>query len=252
MTERLSSTKITTFFMDCEFKYYLQYVEKISVVSDSKYLFIGSEVHRIIADFYKSANIDEIKNNKEVYDRYLRSELSKSTSKITSYNTEIKDNISGFMWFEKERMKEYTSIYGDDFSDFLPKWIEKYVSYENLIGYIDIIFKIGDNYVLYDWKTSNSIENKPDYIIQLRIYQYLSDKNNNKIDKVGNIFTKTRKRFEYERFDDNDKFIQDMINDFKNSIQERTTYFSWKKNGKWCKYCQYLDKCGGNDESIVL
>lgn len=220
----ISISQIQQYFTDCKYKYFLARIEKVKVEEkESKYLFIGKEVHRIISEYYKQRT--EIKRDKKSMHLWMI-----KITKDLKYKEDIRHSLNGFIEFELENV--YDSVI-----------CETEFKFEELHGVIDAIFIKGTEITLIDWKTSNKEDIDLSSMLQLRMYQYLYNKvnPNTPVSKIGMIFVKTRTPIMQDPYPDNDKFINDMVEDFKKSIESK----DFAKTGNFCMYCDYLELCGG-------
>lgn len=245
---RIDASKVIELFGNCEYKYYLSYVEGIPQGESNKWLKTGKAVHQIISDYYKDLTEQQVLNNRTVLKRFMMGKLSPIIDKYKEdeLREAIKKNISGFIWFEVTRVREYENVYGTDYRDILPVLNEEKIVVEvkgdEFVGVVDIGFRFNRKVTIYDWKTSSSDESSIENEIQLHFYQYLHEnKLHSPVYQLGNVFTKTRHVTLFDMFEDNDKFVLDMIRDYKAKVASG----DFKKTGKFCEYCSYLDLCSG-------
>lgn len=123
-----------------------------------------------------------------------------------------------------------------------------------LNGKIDRIEKLSDStYALYDYKTSSYSStlqmskggNREDYYNQLCCYKYAYEKKypGRKVSKVGIIYLDDKKCNEIEPDSSDMEYIENLIIDTYNKINELDFNTKTDNEEKVCKYCAYRDLC---------
>lgn len=244
---RISASKIIAFFFGCKYYFYLHYILKLPI-DQNKWLIMGSISHDIISGFYKCIDLVEVKCNIYNYKKIIRDKIIPMLPLKNKYIKEIKSILNGFIWWESQRLVKYNLSYKGDLCDFLPIMNETKVETENFVGILDIVFKYGSNVHIKDWKISNTKEKKDEYELQLRFYQFLYERIfKKKVKSLSNIMIKTRTELKFKRFEDNNKFINAVLYDFKKGIKERgEDDDNWEMDGKFCAWCPYIEFCHGD------
>jgi len=216
----LSKSQIKT-FMQCPRKWKYYYIDEIPSIA-SPQQDRGSLVHKKIEEFYK-----DIPNQK--YD----------------------EDLKHFYAFELQRLKDCS-----DLKFFYPVFQELKITNDKLgmRGIIDAVYLNHKDHklIIIDWKTGHfNINDLDDYRIELAVYKELLEKSD-KIKDVevgwwGIYFTDQNKLF-FEAVDT--KYIKRMyqiVENIRKKIEEEDFR---KKPSFWCRWCQFKDKCGGNNVNI--
>jgi CRISPR/Cas system-associated exonuclease Cas4 (RecB family) len=223
----LSKSQINT-FLQCPRKWKYIYEDGISSIPSSQML-RGTKIHKKVEEFYKNVNIKD--------------------NKVISNDVDLKK----FVDFENQRLKDCP-----DMKYYKPVFQELRVVNEELglRGIIDAIFinpKDGQ-LIIIDWKTGQAKNNIDEYRLELAIYKILfeNDKHINKVEglNVGywGIFFLDKGKLLFEPV--NDKYVQKaikIINKVRLDIEKKDYKM---KPSFWCRYCQFKDKCGGNNVNI--
>lgn len=206
------STNMLKTFDNCPFKYYLKFIEKISMPQNPEIFEKGKKIHAL-ANYYHRGN-----------------DISKLETALNDSEKNIWENLKNNEYFSKQCIKsEYPITAKID-----NVWI---------FGRLDAIVKDGENYFILDYKTG-SIPKNPEFDFQTMIYLICADlilkekkslsfvyidlKNNeNKIIE----FTQTLKE-QYQTI------LKQKCHEIS-SIQN----FTEKKNSQHCMFCEYKKIC---------
>jgi len=237
----LSKSQIKT-FLQCPMKWKYIYLDEIKNIA-SPAQDRGSLIHKKVERFYKNIDITKTADGKQEI------KLKKPD-----------EDLVKFVEFENQRIKDCVSEIGEfNPAYFNPVFQELKVSCPELMlrGIIDAVYlNPKDNkLIIIDWKTGQFNQNQlDDYRLELAIYKILfdNDKTINKIDGVevgywGIYFLDKGKLF-FESV--SDKYIQKAIK-IINKVRLEMECGEYKmKPSFWCKWCQFKDKCGGNNINV--
>lgn len=133
-----------------------------------------------------------------------------------------------------------------------------------LVGSVDLVrFKSDKKYDVIDFKTAsqytlpkNKFSKNPTYFTQVYIYAYLLEKyfisDYQQIDKLKIVYINKHNYATYEIIEKYDKNKAEKIfKSFKQRAKLLDTYLKndilpKKEQMKWCKYCNYVDRCDAN------
>lgn len=251
MEKQLSPSKIIELF-NCEYKFYLIYIKEIQyTIVSTKFLDIGDYIHKIIEIYYKNLNINLIsKLNFDLYKKYIKIAISKirdlKLNLDPKFEDIIKSNLIGFREYELERFNYFIEKYEKIDDTFKPKYLELKLQDEHFRGIVDCIFEYKDEIILSDWKTSNILEKDDNYILQLRIYQYLYEKEFKKrVNYVESVILRTNKTIRIKSLRNIGEFIYKLRKKIIN-ILKRIFEQKFEGYGKYCHSCGLISLCGGN------
>ena len=241
-SKELSYTKLST-LMECEYCYYLRYIERIKTPSTSPLVF-GSSVHNAIKTGYETNNLD-----REGWEKLFVHEWKVLTS--------IEDVVFSYDREYFARLKEGKKILGayyDEFASVVPAPLHtelRVTRSDNikigsmfLVGSIDQIDYEGN---IIDYKTGT----KPvgftlDFDLQLTFYAYLYRKLFGEEEKSVRIrHLGTMKDMAVSPRTERDfSLLEEEVDKF----EKKSKSSSFMRNiGRSCAYCSYSSTCLGRE-----
>ncbi len=144
MNKTFSAQMLKT-YMECPYKYYLEYEKKIKIPQDVSFADTGKNLHALINYYFKGFDVSKLEkalsdDEKTLWANFLNAKIDRNNIFKSEYgfNVKIKDD----------------------------NW---------LTGRIDAITKEDNTYTIYDWKTGKLPEN-PEKDIQTIVYLFALDK----------------------------------------------------------------------------
>lgn len=231
MVKKWLSKSQIKLFLQCPLKWKFIYLDEIPSISSPQQN-RGNDVHKKIENFYKKIRIREKDGKKEILVKENDPDLEK------------------FVEFENKRLNEVK-----DLQSFVPLFQELKLADNELMvrGIIDAVYINPDDNkaIIIDWKTGNFNSNDiDDYRLELAIYKILLEKDKkNKLD-VGywGIFFTDRGKLFFEKVDE--KYVTKTLKTIE-KVRDEMENGDYKMKPSWmCRFCQFKDKCGGNNVNI--
>jgi CRISPR/Cas system-associated exonuclease Cas4 (RecB family) len=240
MDKRWLSKSQVKIFQQCPMKWKYLYIDAIPGIS-SPAQNRGIDIHSKVERFYNNIDIVQTKEKTEIKLKNPDKDLDK------------------FVEFENKRIQDCKDETGEiNMSYFKPLFQELKVSNDELKlrGIIDAVYlNPKDNkLIIIDWKTGTPSGDMDDYRLELAIYKILYDCDTH-INKVkgldvgywGIYFLDKGKLF-FEPV--SDKWVKKALN-IINKVRLDIEKGEYKmKPSFWCRYCQFREKCGGNNVNI--
>ena len=216
----VSYSKMAT-YKECPFKFYLAYVLQEKPLYKPVYA-LGQEVHRIIAEYYRS--LPDAVTPKEV-SMYV-TQAAKKLGLDAYLNTSL---IQNFIRFEEDRLSWHINP--------KPIAIEKYYVKEPFEGIVDVLFMDKKGMVVVDWKTSlyKGVVGWEKMRLQANIYMYLTGARRALF--YGLVQGRTEE-FEYD-----EAYLTGQLKAFRENVLANR----FERNvGEHCYTCEYNIQCFAN------
>jgi putative RecB family exonuclease len=203
---RIQSPSSINTYRQCPRKYYYIYIEKRKT-SKNIHLVRGSIAHSVLENFFtiklndnepclgdKLINwINELFENEWSSKKKELCELDMTSQELKYYYNETKEMLNTWLFSFFKRLRDLDSNNPINAFKTLTPEMEVLYKSDNLgvLGYIDVIEKVGENISLIDYKTSKAAKISDDYKLQLAIYAMLyKEKHGIAPNKVGISFLK--------------------------------------------------------------
>jgi len=211
----------------CPFSWDCSYRGEKGISVEFKAQDIGSLVHSIIADYYRSF-AQKPKDN-EVLALVKRIASRHITPDFKPSKKTIEDLLNNFIKFEIKRLHTY--------QDPVPTLIETYLDHKKMIGgKIDVYFK--SDKITIDWKTGNSFDINLDMTLQGGVYKLVLNSNNYDCSKLFFVLLKSGRVLELPRV------TEGFIMEEARRANEIIISGIFKPHaGVQCKYCAYILAC---------
>lgn len=216
-------------FMDCPFKYKVQFVDKVKFDKIPKALSKGIAVHKLLDEFYKP----NVKNLPE---------LTAEIRKHILYQ-DYKAEIENFINFNSKILID------NDGTLHKPIYRELFMKDEELqlFGTADAFFNDGMGWMLVDYKSGKphtQIDEEGEevidsrYYLELAVYTMLFEKIKRVELEYWGIYFVTANQFVMQRVDrDVIEKVKETIGDVREQLNICKLQGYPKKPNKWCKYC---------------
>lgn len=263
MTKRIESSSSINAFLQCNRKYYFQYIEKLPTFS-SIHMVRGNIAHSTLEEFY---NLDVSEFGEEYKKLFLVAIQKIFFEQWGKYKEELKElglsNKELEFYFEDTLLMvmnwcsyfliEFNSKFKGDILDTFnllkPKTEVEYVSESYSVrGFIDAIREIDGKVQIIDYKTNNVPEIKDSIKLQLGVYSLLYREKHGKLpDMLGVFFLKDK----MHRLDVDESLIKNAINAINmvhsvTSVSEKKEDYPRKTSGlcKWSSgQCDFYHVC---------
>lgn len=222
--DHISPTGINL-YRECPRKFLYYYLNKKSMVPPFREaLDFGSLIHGIIAEYYRTIPPDIVPDSAI---HHLKKVMKKYSPQL--YDPSIRERaekqLENFLRFERKRLQWHISP--------KPVAIEKEYRKGVIHGYVDALFRRGDDLVVVDWKTGRGQCGITEPIaIQLNVYMYLTGAR-----EAYALF------LEYGRFDrlEYEIDVESVVND----IMSDSVFAPIR--GDHCRFCEYQLICSPRD-----
>ena len=265
MPKRTQSPSSINMYKQCPRRYFYRYILKYPVKTNI-HCVRGTVVHSALENFYdlKPEALDPLGLKKELAG-YLKNLFDAHWNKSKPQLSKLGMSADDLQFYYDDSVQQLANWLNHFFveldsqmknADFITAWNNllpharelKYKSDAyDVMGYVDAIYKEGEDITVVDYKTSKKFDITAEYKLQLGIYALLyEDKHGFLPQKVGIWFLKDRLKVidVDEDMVKNAKFEIEQIH-FATETKEITDYR--KKPGPLCKYstgqCDFYDVC---------
>lgn len=235
---RLSFTKIWT-YIECPLKFYFQYIMKLPTKPKSYFSF-GKSIHMALSKFHKLPPYPSVETLISLLENNWISEG------YSSREEELRELMGA-----KEILKRY--YYRNIFNYQKAFYVEKKVIFKidgiEMIGYIDRIDKLGEDYEIIEYKTGkNSLTYKSmglldeSNLLQMSIYQLAAEEILGKKPKYITLYylSLSQNKIRLKLSEDKIEKSKDIVLDVYVKIKEG--YFP-KRENKFCSFCDFRKEC---------
>lgn len=272
MSNIFSYSKLQT-YNKCPQKYKLTYVDKIDVKEEGIEAFVGKIVHEVLEHIYSLDNdvltfitFDYIESKyNEIWKEKYHDKLYLAHCKV-KYKKKAEQKKYTSIWFKAQGLnylRSYYMQYGPNFSNInvvaVEKKIEFKISKYKIVGYIDRLDKVDNNFIINDYKTGKFNKNILTNDMQAFIYFYGIKKiyNTDNIEfnwhflkngynKVKLDVQKNISKSNY--IDAMKKKILEIINEIEVLTNENKTFVP--KPSILCEWCYFWKHCSDKKNEI--
>jgi putative RecB family exonuclease len=254
-----SFSKIST-YTQCALKYRYQYIDKVPKpdFEETADTILGNAVHSTLEYCYDQVNDGKIPTLDELLDKYQQFWIDKKTE-LGTIPVRGDKQVDDYIHRGKSYIESYHSKY-HPFADVKVIQTELDLHFKiaddiSFKGFADRLDKVGDSFVIHDYKTGKNLpsEEKDSYIEQLTLYGLAIKQH------YGKYFSKLYAKLHFLHFDIEDERevtddqiqrIADKYIAIVRDIQDKTArYAKWDKKifeptKSWlCAYCPFQSIC---------
>lgn len=239
--KKLSPSSIKTYDL-CEFKFKLQYLDKIETpIKGNVYTSIGKAVHSICEHFYKK-NLGSYEKMEELLEPTFTKELLLAEVKLSpeDMNTFIEKGKNCLRNFFAAQNDEAVKKYFQNPTETEKRFKLPYNGID-IVGVIDFFSEFDDS-VIIDYKTGKNppTQKELDSDIQLTLYSWAAEQIWKKAPKLFLFFLDLNKKLYTTR---NAQQYAKMFEKINLIIDHSESNKEFTPNTKVCKFCEYRDIC---------